>query len=61
MEDGVRREPKRPEVLGQQGLQVYSEVVIALLRDMHVVRADGPVGVVGAVESAAGPLVEGEN
>ena len=40
---------------------MYSEAVIALIRDMHVVRADGPVGVVGAVEGVAGPLVEGEN
>ena len=57
MEDGGRQEPQQPEVLGQRRLQVYSRIVVAFPCDLHVVRADNPVGVVGALESEAGPLV----
>ena len=57
MEDGGRQEPQQPEVLGQHRLQVYSKIVVAFPCDLHVVRADNPVGVVGALESEAGPLV----
>ena len=61
MEDGVRQETHRPEVLSRNGLQECGKIIKALLRDMDVIWADDTVGIVGAVEGEAGPLVEGDD